>query len=253
MEKRREDFDNYEDYENYRRRRREYIIKQKVARRKRRIRRRVRLLTFEVLILAGVVFLAVKLFAPAKTEDKAEVEIYDSAVPAVNTTIEKLEASFDSDKIPDWIEVNYIDEGNPSRSGLKLDGVNNIVIHYVGNPGTTAEQNRSFYNQMDSNVSSHFVVGIDGHVIMCLPLDEYSAASNHRNHDTISIEVCHADTTGEFSDEAYDSLVKLVDWIIDKYNLEPEDVIRHYDVTGKMCPLYYVEHEDAWEQFIADL
>ena len=166
---------------------------------------------------------------------------------------EKLDFSNNSTEIPDWIVVNYIDEGNPSRSGLKLDGVNNIVIHYVGNPGTTAEQNRNFYNQPDSNVSSHFVVGIDGHVIMCLPLDEYSAASNHRNHDTISIEVCHEDSTGEFSAEAYDSLVKLVDWLMERFDLEADDVIRHYDVTGKMCPLYYVEHEDAWEQFKADL
>ena len=252
MGKNRDDFDDYEDYEEYVRRRREYIIRQKVARRKRRIRRRIRVLFFELLLLTGIVFLAIKFFAPAKTEKKPEVALYDAAVP-MNTTVEKLDASKGNTDIPNWIEVNYIDEGNPSRSGLKLDGVNNIVVHYVGNPGTTAEQNRSFYNQMDSNVSSHFVVGIDGHVIMCLPLDEYSAASNHRNHDTISIEVCHEDTTGEFSDEAYDSLVKLVDWLMERYNLEPEDVIRHYDVTGKMCPLYYVEHQDAWDQFISDL
>ena len=26
-------------------------------------------------------------------------------------------------------------------------------------------------------------------------------------------------------------------------------VIRHYDVTGKICPKYYVENEDAWLAF----
>ena len=35
--------------------------------------------------------------------------------------------------------------------------------------------------------------------------------------------------------------------------LMTETVIRHYDVTGKLCPLYYVEHEDAWQQFKADV
>ena len=30
-------------------------------------------------------------------------------------------------------------------------------------------------------------------------------------------------------------------------------MIRHYDVTGKICPKYFVEHEDAWEQFKADV
>ena len=32
-----------------------------------------------------------------------------------------------------------------------------------------------------------------------------------------------------------------------------DDVIRHYDVTGKNCPKYYVEHEDAWKQFKVDV
>ena len=35
--------------------------------------------------------------------------------------------------------------------------------------------------------------------------------------------------------------------------LDTDDVIRHYDVTGKLCPLYYVEHEDAWEKLRADI
>ena len=34
-----------------------------------------------------------------------------------------------------------------------------------------------------------------------------------------------------------------------KFDLSQEDVIRHYDVTGKICPKYFVEHEDAWEEF----
>lgn len=38
-----------------------------------------------------------------------------------------------------------------------------------------------------------------------------------------------------------------------RYDLDEEDVIRHYDVTGKNCPKYYVEHEDAWETFKTDL
>ena len=41
--------------------------------------------------------------------------------------------------------------------------------------------------------------------------------------------------------------------MIGRYDLGIEDVIRHYDVTGKLCPLYYVEHEDAWQQFKADV
>ena len=32
-----------------------------------------------------------------------------------------------------------------------------------------------------------------------------------------------------------------------------DDVIRHYDVTGKDCPKYFVEHEEAWNAFKANV
>ena len=136
---------------------------------------------------------------------------------------------------------------------MRLDGINNIVVHYVGNPMTTAQQNRDFYNHEDSNVCSHFVVGMDGEIIMCIPLYERSAASNDRNHDTISIEVCHPDESGKFTDASYESLIKLVRWLLDDFNMKSEDVIRHYDVTGKECPLYYVKNPEAWDQFKEEL
>ena len=40
----------------------------------------------------------------------------------------------ETEDYPEWIDVQFIDEGNPSRTGEELDGVNDIVIHYVGNP-----------------------------------------------------------------------------------------------------------------------
>ena len=38
-----------------------------------------------------------------------------------------------------------------------------------------------------------------------------------------------------------------------EYHLSADDILRHYDCGGKKCPLYYVEHEDAWEQLLADV
>ncbi|MCR4567326.1 MAG: N-acetylmuramoyl-L-alanine amidase [Pseudobutyrivibrio sp.] len=156
-------------------------------------------------------------------------------------------------ELPDWIDVQLIEEGNPSRSGVKLDGINDIVVHYVGNPGTSAQQNRDFYNGWGSDVCSHFLVGMDGEIIMCIPLDEKSAASNHRNHDTISVEVCHPDATGKFTEASYESTLKLVRWLMDEFHLDKDHVIRHYDVTGKECPRYFVDHPEAWEKFKNDL
>lgn len=156
-------------------------------------------------------------------------------------------------KTPDWIDVQIIPLDGVSRDGSKLDGFNDVVVHYVGNPGTTAQQNHDFYCNPESEVSSHFIVGLDGEIIQCIPLDEQSAASNWRNHDTISIEVCHPDETGIFNKETYMSLVRLVAWLTDYGYLSNKHIIRHYDVTGKECPMYYVKHPDAWAKFKEDV
>ena len=151
---------------------------------------------------------------------------------------------------PDWVDQQIIKVDGDSRRGVMLEGVRNIVIHYVGNPGTTAQQNRDYYASRSSEVSSHFVIGLKGEVIQCIPLHEKSSASNHRNKDTISIEVCHPDESGKFTDASYQSLVKLTAWLLDVCDMDSNDVIRHYDITGKQCPLYFVTHEDAWKKFL---
>ena len=47
-----------------------------------------------------------------------------------------------------------------------------------------------------------------------------------------------------------DSLVRLTAWLCGEFGLDPQrDVIRHYEVTGKECPLYYVRNPDAWQIF----
>lgn len=63
----------------------------------------------------------------------------------------------------------------------------------------------------------------------------------------------YSDDTGKFNDSTYQSLIQLTTWLIGRYDLGIEDVIRHYDVTGKNCPKYFVEHESAWEDFHDDL
>lgn len=154
--------------------------------------------------------------------------------------------------LPDYVDVQLVPVNGTGRRGIPLEGgVKDIVIHYVGNPGTTAQNNHDYYAQPSTQVSSHFLVGLEGEVILCVPLDEKSSASNERNRDTISVEVCHPDETGQFNEASMNSLVKLTAWLCKEYGLDTTHIIRHYDVTGKLCPLYFVEHEDAWEAFKA--
>ena len=149
-------------------------------------------------------------------------------------------------EVPDWVDVQIINRHTTARTGFRLEDIKNIVVHYVGNPNTTAQNNRDYFNKMDTTVSSHFVVGLEGEVIQCIPLYERSAATNNRNKDTISIEVCHPDESGKYNDATYDSVINLISWLLNEFSLDESAVIRHYDVTGKICPKYYVENENEW-------
>lgn len=156
-----------------------------------------------------------------------------------------------------YIDVELLTPNEYSRPQNPIESVNYIAIHYTANPGATAIANRNYFenlaNTHDTKVSSHFVVGLDGEVVQCIPTSEMSYATNSRNVDTISIECCHPDETGKFNDSTYDSVVKLTAWLCVQFGLTSENVIRHYDVTGKDCPKYYVENPDAWLQMKADI
>ena len=168
----------------------------------------------------------------------------------------KVEASEYDDHRP-ALDVQLLTPNEYSRPQTPLTSVNGIVIHYTANPGTDAQNNMDYFEGLkDSHLtyaSSHFVVGIEGEIIQCIPSSEIAYASNSRNSDTLSIECCHTDETGKFTDATYEALVKLTAWLCDAVKIGREDVIRHYDVSGKACPLYFVEHEDALKQFKEDV
>lgn len=151
------------------------------------------------------------------------------------------------------IDVQLLDVNAYSRPGMETETITGIVIHYTANPGSTAQENRDYFNSLQyshaTEASSNFIVGLDGEIIQCVPTWEVAYASNERNTDTVSIECCHPDDSGKFTDETYRSLVQLTAWLCVKFGFTEEDVIRHYDVTGKNCPKYFVEHEDAWDEF----
>lgn len=155
---------------------------------------------------------------------------------------------------PDWYTQDFLDFNPYSRSGKKRTKIDNIVVHYVANPKSTAKNNRDYFNNMENQpeqdrryVSSHFIIGIDGEIIQCVPLDEIANANAPRNEDTVSIECCHPDSTGEFTKETQESLIRLTAWLCEELNLTEQDVIRHYDINEKNCPKFYVEDGDAWK------
>ena len=155
------------------------------------------------------------------------VGIAAGAFGVVRSAPRRRVARLEQVSVPDTVEKALLPIGS-ARSGQRLADIRGIVIHYVGNPGTTAMNNRNYFAKADTEVCSHFVVGLKGEVVQCLPLWERSAASNQRNRDTISIEVCHPDDSGKFREDTYASLVQLTAWLCRSADLTTEAVIRHY-------------------------
>ena len=149
---------------------------------------------------------------------------------------------------------------NPySRSGEQQNEIEYLVIHWVGNAGSSAIANRNYFENLQNThktyASSHYVIGLDGEIIRCIPEDEvaFHAGSYSMNRKSIGIEDCHPDWDGKFNENTYNSLVELCANICKRYELSVDNIIRHYDVTGKNCPKYYVEHEDEWIKFKNDV
>lgn len=175
--------------------------------------------------------------------------------PLGNGYMEITGADIDAAK-PD-IDVQLLTVNEYSRPGTKTERINGIVIHYTANPRSTAMQNRNYFEGLkDSHItkaSSHFIVGLDGEIVQCIPTWEEAYASNDRNPDTVSIETCHPNEDGKYTQATYKSMVQLTAWLCKKFDLTEKDVIRHYDITGKICPKYFVEDEAAWEKFREDV
>lgn len=170
--------------------------------------------------------------------------------------LEETLAAKEPEKKP-TIQEDFLTISEYNRPGTKLAKVNNIFVHYTANQGTSAAQNRSYFESLgvthERAASAHFIIGYEGEIIQCIPLEEEAYAVIERNKDSISIECCYTAEDGSFTQETYDTLVEMLAWLIDKYNLKPQDILRHYDCGGKKCPIYYVEHEDAWQKLLYDV
>lgn len=183
------------------------------------------------------------------------------------------------------IQQKFLTPNKYSRPQIKLNNISKIAVHYVGNPGTTAIANRNYFdglkNQISDStgkwrlnkdgsymyykgekvalryVSSHFIVGLSGEIIQCIPTNEWSYCTNQANSYSISIECCHPDSSGKFTSATEQSLAELCAYLCKKLGLDPvKDIIRHYDVTGKQCPLYwsptkYITSDTANARFTA--
>lgn len=165
-------------------------------------------------------------------------------------------------------------KGRPGKR-IKPKG---IVIHWTANTGkgSDADNNRNYFNNLtDRFASAHYVVD-DHQVVQCLPENEMAyhvgakeykpgavkGLSRYPNDCTIGIEIC-VNKDGDF-DQTIKNAVALVVDICKRHSFTRDNLWRHYDITGKDCPRFFVDNPTAvsygfasasggWERFKADV
>jgi N-acetylmuramoyl-L-alanine amidase len=132
--------------------------------------------------------------------------------------------------------------------------------------------------RMGRYASAHFIVGLESEVIQCLLETEMAyhvggtwyaplalkRLSAYPNNCTLGIELCHpteldeagnkikdgALWRGEFLPATLDAAAELIKELLERYSLGKDDIYRHYDITGKNCPRYFVKNEEKWIEFV---
>lgn len=139
-----------------------------------------------------------------------------------------------------------------------------LVYHYTANDGDTDEANAKYFHNNVVKASAHRFVDDDS-VTISVP-DNYTAyhcggglqgKNGHKffeictNTNSMGIEMCDTIRNGKYevSPKTRANAIEEGRKIVKKYNIPKSHVLRHFDVTGKNCPAYFVKDEEAWIKF----
>jgi N-acetylmuramoyl-L-alanine amidase len=163
------------------------------------------------------------------------------------------------------ITRDYIGIGN-ARQGEKLSDVKFIVAHDTGNPGASAYANRNYFENTDPFASAHTFID-DENILEIIPLDEkaFHVRSNvpldnkrfggDANDVAIGVELAWGGNIDFW--EAYNRYVWYFAYLVDKYNLNPEeDIIAHstLDPGRRTDPQNALNRYGiTWARFIDDV
>ena len=135
-------------------------------------------------------------------------------------------------------------------SSRKGSSIKYIVIHDTGNTSNGADANAhfSFFNSADRQSSAHYFV--DNKQVLRIIKDSDKAwhcgDGNGKygitNENSLGIELC-INMNGNY-DIAFDKTAELTSLLMEKYNIEIDNVVRHYDASRKICP--YTMSKNNW-------
>ena len=135
--------------------------------------------------------------------------------------------------------------------GKRMNKIEWIVMHYTANDGDSDESNARYFQQpLNPVASAHYFVDDDS-ITRSVPDDfvaYHCGAQSYRhpscrNANSIGVEMCDAKRDGKVmaTDQTIANAAELVYQLCKQYNIPYDHIIRHYDVTGKLCPAYWVQ------------
>ena len=171
------------------------------------------------------------------------------------------------------IESSLLTVNQFSRPGKKLAGMRALVIHWAANPGSTAKQNRNYFESLKTQslndasaryASAHFIAGLEGEVIECIPREEMACHAGSKtytseaigvfgcfpNSFTIGIELCRPKAEGRFTRETLEAAEELCALLCMRSCLDPlKDIWTHRGITAKVCPKRFADHPGEFTLF----
>lgn len=129
-----------------------------------------------------------------------------------------------------------------------------IILHYTGNEGDTAKNNVDYFYGGNRNASAHFFVD-DNSIWQSVEESNYSwncgdGAGRYgiTNRNTLAIEMC-CQSNGIISEKTENNAIELVKYLMEKYNIDINHVVRHYDASRKICPNWQENNWSRWYKF----
>lgn len=142
--------------------------------------------------------------------------------------------------------------------GPRTGPVRYIVVHYTAGDGDTAWDNGLYFSRGSRGASAHWFVD-EREAVLSVPEEAVAwhcgaNAYRHpdcRNGNSLGVELCsRKDRQGNyyFSPRTLENGAALIRELMRRYDVPLERVVRHYDVTGKLCPAPLVE-AGPWKEF----
>lgn len=154
------------------------------------------------------------------------------------------------------MKINFKQSHSGNYAAGRSGPVEYIVIHYTSNQGDTAKNNADYFAREKVGASAHYFCDENEIWQSVKDMDTawHCGAKTYRhpecrNANSIGVEICMNDKKGNVRQGSIETAAELVRYLMQRYGVPVDRVIRHYDVTGKYCPGPMVDDPALWTAF----